>query len=103
MERRNKPRIEFPFPASIRGIDISAKAFEVNTTLNNISAAGLHVRLPCVVNEGASLSIVARLADASTDKRFGVRVSIQGVVVRVEPNLDGTSGVAVKFTRHNII
>ena len=103
MERRNKPRISCPFPASVRGIDTSAKAFKVNTTLSNISAGGLYVRLPCVVNEGSNLSIVTRLADASTDKRFGPRVSIRGVVVRVEPNLDGTSGVAVKIKWHNFI
>src|SRR3989442_14633652 len=44
-ERRQKPRIQEPFPAKVRGIDCMGDPFEVEAVLDNVSAGGLYMRM----------------------------------------------------------
>ena len=36
-ERRSKPRIYIPFPATVQGVDESGNPFEVDTVIDNLS------------------------------------------------------------------
>ena len=100
-ERRAKPRIRAPFPVMVRGVDAKGVAFEVNTILDNLSAGGLYLRLARRVEPGAEVSMEIRLSTAPTDG--ALRAVTRGVVLRVEPNLGGACGAAVRFTRHQLL
>lgn len=103
MERRRKPRLDTPFPVTVRGMDTSEQAFEIHTVLENLSSGGLYLRLPRRLEPGAKLSAVVRLSTAADQEAPAPRVAVQGVVLRVEPKLDGGTGVAVRFTRHRFL
>lgn len=100
MERRGKPRLYEAFPAKVRGSDKTEHAFEVDVLLENLSASGLYLCLPWNVEEGAVLSATIRLASAESLLGSAARVLVRGVVVRVEPRVDGYYGVAVAFNYH---
>jgi hypothetical protein len=51
---------------------------------------------------GGEVYAVVELGSASRRGRSSARVAAQGVVVRVEPWMDGTQGFAVKFTKHQV-
>lgn len=94
-------RIEMPFPALVRGVDVHQQAFEEQTVLDNLSASGLSLRLTRCVELGASLFVVLRLGvqpDAPAP-----RVALRGVIQRVEPNHDATCTLAVVFSRYRFL
>ncbi|MBV9787153.1 MAG: PilZ domain-containing protein [Chloroflexi bacterium] len=94
-------RIEMPFPALVRGVDVHQQAFEEQTVLDNLSASGLSLRLTRCVEQGASLFVVLRLGiqpDAPAP-----RVALRGVIQRVEPNHDATCRLAVVFSRYRFL
>lgn len=94
-------RIEIPFPALVRGVDVHQQAFEAQTLLDNLSANGLSLRLTRCVELGATLFIVLRLGvqpDAPAP-----RVALRGVVQRVEPNSDATCTVAILFSHYRFL
>ncbi|MDQ3686575.1 MAG: PilZ domain-containing protein [Acidobacteriota bacterium] len=100
-ERRGKPRVCVPFPAIVRGVDDSGKAFQCVTVVDNTSADGLYVRLmPCVKN-GTPLDITLRMSTARAGGGATTRVVTRGVVVRSETIVGGACGVAVAFIRRS--
>lgn len=103
-ERRSKPRIYKPFLATVHGLDVRGKAFEINTRLNDLSACGLYMKLARCVEPGAKLS--AFLQFSTTPSNGGVvapRVAVEGVVLRVELNQSGPYGVALEFTHYRFL
>ena len=100
-ERRAKPRIQTPFPVSVRGVDADGEAFEVSTILDNLSAGGLYLRLVRRVEPGAEVSMEIRLSTAPA--RGALRAVTHGVVLRVEPRFGGACGAAVRFTRLQLL
>jgi len=102
VERRSTPRIELPFPATVRGIDRSGERFELATLLDNLSATGLYLRLARPVEPGATLFVVVRFAVAPAAVLAAPGVAARGVVVWVEPQ-PGAWGVAMKFTRQRFL
>ena len=97
-ERRGTPRIEVPFPALVRGVDVDAQAFEMHTALDNLSSYGLYLRLAQQVTPGMRLFVVVRLSVTPNANCIALR----GVVLRTEPRI-GAFGVAIRFTHHRFI
>jgi hypothetical protein len=100
--RRGRARIYAPFPVTIRSVDASGKAFEVQTVLNDFSAFGFRVRLERQVNRGARVFAIVRLSTSAPEVP-APRVAVRGVVLSAEPQSDGTWHVAVTFTRHRFL
>lgn len=100
VERRRKPRIYKPFPATVRGVDENSRRFETTTELDNLSASGCYLRLSQRVEKETVVSIVTRL---STVPARGPLVVMRGIVVRTEPQPDGTCGIAVMIKQRRFL
>lgn len=103
LERRSKPRIYAPFPANVRGVNVSGETFEVTTTLDNLSAGGLYLRMTQRVELGAKLFIVVRLSVSPSREVLAPRIAIRGLVLRAELHPDGTCGVAVAVKQNRFL
>jgi hypothetical protein len=101
-ERRRQERIYEPFPVTIRSVDASGEAFEIQTVLDNFSASGFRVRLERRVEHGAKVFAIVRLSTSPPDVP-APRVAVRGVVMSTEPQSDGTWIVTVNFTRHRFL
>jgi hypothetical protein len=102
-ERRRKPRIFEYFPVKVRGVDASGEAFELDATIDNLSAGGLYMRLTRRMEANGRLFIVIHLSAAFTDKISAPRIAVRGRVVRAEQQSSGTYGLAIAFTRHRFL
>jgi len=102
-ERRSSARIEAAYPARLRGVDIEGQHFKEQTLSQNLSAGGLYLRLRRAVREGAPISVAVRLSTAPDVTIPVLRLAARGTVLRVEPNLDGSYGVAVRFERRRVL
>src|SRR5262245_25287060 len=102
-ERRSTPRIDLPFPATVRGVDRNGERVEQETLLDNLSAAGLYLRLARPVEPGATLFIVVRLTATPGQSTVGPGVAARGSVLRVDLRPGGACGVAVAFRRHRFL
>jgi hypothetical protein len=102
-ERRGKPRICEPFPATVHGVNAQGESFELSAVLDNLSAGGLYLRLAHCITEGTNLFITIRLSFAATDDVSAPRVATHGVVLRAEPMLSGACGVALRFSDHQFL
>lgn len=80
-------------------MDAEGEDFEVETVLDNIGAGGLYLRLGRAIKQGAKLVLAINLSRSGTPKSSAPRVAARGVVLRAEPQNDGTCGVAIAFTR----
>ena len=101
-ERRANPRVDHPFPVTLRTVGGVGGVLHIETVLDNISARGLFVRLVRPLEPGASLSIGVRLW-AAEPQGACARVAARGVVKRVERTVDGQYGIAVEFARPRVI
>ena len=97
-ERRSKPRLNDSLPARVWGIDTDGEVFGFDSPVDNISASGLFLRIPCQLQISSQISLVVRLINAS-----GVMAAIKGKVLRDELQLDGSRGIAVKITDHRFL
>jgi len=102
-ERRTSDRIEAAYPATMRGVDIEGQHFKEQTLSQNLGAGGLYLRLRRAVREGAPISVAVRLSTAPDVTIPVLRLAARGTVLRVEPNLDGSYGVAVRFERRRVL
>jgi hypothetical protein len=75
------PRICGPFPALVRGRNALGKQFESETTVDDLSALDLNLRLRQPVQADARLFAVVRL--------HRTLVAMHGIVLRAEPLGDG--------------
>ena len=100
-ERRGRPRVEQPFPVTVRGVDAMGEPLDIDTVLDNMSVGGLYVRIPRRIEPGARLAVGIRLSER-WDERPAARVATRGVVLRVDSKPDGEHGLAVEFTRHRV-
>lgn len=98
-EKRSKLRISVPFHAKVHGVDLTGKAFIIETVLDNISADGLYMRIVPSVELGTKLSIEVGLRTTSHVTEETPRFSIDGVVLRTEEKPGGACGVAVSFAK----
>ncbi len=103
VERRKEPRLDLPFPATVRGIDATGERFEEEVVLDSFSAHGLHVRLRRPVMHGTRLFICVKLWLGEGSDVRGARVALHGHVLRSESQPDGRCGIAVGFERHRFL
>jgi hypothetical protein len=98
LERRSKPRIQSPFPATVRGVNARGEAFETDTVLDNLSASGLYLFLRQRVEQGAKVFIVVQFSTSPTVRDTRPRVALRGEVLRTDRESSGACGIAVAFT-----
>ena len=100
LERRSKPRVSAPFRAAVQGTDVNGVHFDVTTTIDNLSAGGLYLRLASEVRVGSRLLVNVHLngqGDALLSERC-LSIEVYGPVARVDPIPGGFYGVAVTFS-----
>jgi len=102
-ERRDKPRVSAPFPATVRGVNANGEVFETDTHLNNLSHGALNLSLTHAVKQGAKLFIIVWLAPAPSKDAGTPRVAVRGTVVRVEPQSTALSTVTVAITNYRFL
>ena len=102
-ERRHKPRIFEHFRATVHGVNAAGQAFSAETVLENLSAGGLYLRLPQMVEVGAELLVVSKIANPANGHTSGPLLAMSGTVVRVAGAAGDACGVAVKFTHTSFL
>jgi len=103
IERRSKPRIYDLFRATVHGVDSSGEVFETDAVLDNLSAAGLYIRLGQSIEPGATLAIIVELSSASVNQNPTSRVVLYGTVLRSELESNHACGVAMRLTHHRFL
>jgi hypothetical protein len=103
VERRQALRVDLSFPAVVRGVDATGERFTAQTTLDNLSACGLHLRLQRLVEPGAILFVVVRLSADAERTIIAPSIALHGTIVRVEQQLNGCYGVALEFEHHRFL
>ncbi|HEX3280378.1 MAG TPA: PilZ domain-containing protein [Pyrinomonadaceae bacterium] len=99
-ERRKKARISEPFPARIWGIDSGELPFNVDGVLENISSTGVYLKTQRNVDVGSDVKLIVHLLSAPAS---GVTASLQGRVLRNEPQDDGRFGLAIVVDKHRFL
>jgi PilZ domain-containing protein len=102
-DRRIKPRIQERFPVTVRGVDTSGHPFRTETELENLSTGGVYLRVANAVENGARLSIVVLFTNTPGEKSSSAQMAADGVVLRSEPQLDGSCGLGVVFKEHRFL
>jgi hypothetical protein len=102
-DRRTSPRIETPFPAAIRSVDVDAQRFEEYAVLDNFSSGGLYLRLARRVQQGIRLFVLIRLSIAPDDDSLTACIALHGVALRVEPRPGGVFGTAIHLAHYRFI
>jgi PilZ domain. len=97
-ERRRKPRVNDSLPARVWGIDNDGEMFGFDARVNNISSSGLFLKISRQLKISSQISLVVRLMNGS-----GVMAAIRGKVLRDDPQLDGSRGIAVEITEHRFL
>jgi hypothetical protein len=100
VERRRKPRVAEPFPATILGSDSVDLRGKANCTLDNISATGLYLRIAAVLEAGSPVRVVVHLWRSADT---GATVALDGHVLRSELQADGKHGHAIQIQRHRFL
>ena len=103
MSCRAKSRINVSFTVRVRGVDVAGKDYEEDAVLDNLSASGLYVRLPRNLEIDAEVFTFICLSSGHGSKTAPAGVAASGVVVRSEPQLDGSYGVAINFKRYRLL
>ena len=101
-ERRSSARIEAPYPARLRGIDIEGQYFKEETVLENLSVGGLYLAMHRSLREGSDVRLAVRLSTEPADVP-ALRLAARGTVLRVERLQDGSYGAAVEFNRRRVL
>jgi hypothetical protein len=102
-ERRAAPRIETPFPATVRGVDVDAQLFQEYTVLDNFSSSGLYLRLARRIQQGGRLFVFVRLSVTPNADAFATYIALRGLLLRSEPRPGGIFGTALRVTHHRFI
>ncbi len=95
-ERRIKPRVICDYPAIVEGHDEYGNKFNDSAKLTNLSASGLFMKANRRITIGSQLSVTILLTSAQIDINTP-KIATNGIVVRSEPQIDGTCGIALKF------
>jgi hypothetical protein len=101
-DRRIKPRVICDYPAIIKGYDGYGNKYKENAKLANLSASGLYMKANRTIENGSILSVTILLTSTLIEKDTP-KIATNGIVVRIEPQVDGTCGVAVKFNHYRFL
>jgi hypothetical protein len=103
MERRSKPRIEGAFPTIVHGVDAGNETFQIETTIDNISASGLYLRLRQRLEPGTTLFFITSLSTPGSVNVSAPRLALHGLVLRTELTHGGACGVAVALSNYRFL
>src|SRR5215510_8403048 len=102
-ERRSSARIEAAYPVRLRSVDIDDCPFREETVLQNLCGHGLYLQLKRRVHRGTPVFLAVRLSLAPDGEIPALRLAARGTVLRVEPQPDGSYGVAIEFRRRRVL
>ena len=102
-ERRSKPRIKGSFPTVVHGVDAGSESFQIQTTIDNISAGGLYLRLRQRLEVGTTLFFITSLSMPGCVNESVPRLALHGVVLRTELTHGGACGVAVALSNYRFL
>jgi hypothetical protein len=102
MERRRKPRISQPFHVRVSGKDTGGDAFEISTVLDNMSSAGIYLKLDRSVDLGKRLNMVIRLSTSIAEEEIA-KVAVETVVVRRESLANQLWGLALLIVKRRFL
>jgi hypothetical protein len=98
LERRLKPRMKCNYPAMIEGQDGAGKKFKENGRMVNLSRSGIFVLVSQAIPDCHEVTVHIVLPPGVQEYESS-KLTMTGKVVRSEPCLDGTFGVAIKFQK----
>jgi hypothetical protein len=101
-DRRGKPRIDCDCQANVDGINGEGHRYSDEGKLKNLSASGLFMLVDRDIENGSKLSITVHLSDLVFDPE-APKLATNGIVVRNEPQADGSCGIAVKFQNYRFL
>jgi hypothetical protein len=101
-ERRIKPRVDCDYPAVLEGIDQQGNRYMENAKLANLSASGLYMWTNRNIEHYSNVSVTVLLSSMHVDMETP-KLATKGIIVRTEPQSNGTCGVAVKFTHYRFL
>jgi hypothetical protein len=101
-DRRVKPRIDCDYPAIIEGYDRDGTKYNDHAKLANLSASGLFMLAQRNLKNGTKLSVTVLLSNMISEVD-APKLSTNGIVVRTEPQNNGTCGIAIKFTNYRFL
>jgi len=100
IERRAKPRLREPFPATVRGVDTDGRAFQLYAELGNMSSSGLYFRMAHGVNVGQEMNFSIKFSNGIST---GATAHVLARVVRVERGLDGLNGFGMAIMNYEFV
>jgi PilZ domain len=100
LERRSKPRLRNPFPATVTGIDQAGRAFQLQGELANMSSSGLYFRMAHGVNVGEELNFSIKFSNGISN---GATARVVARVVRVERGADGLNGFGMAIMNYEFV
>ncbi len=101
LERRVTPRIETPFPVTVRSVDIDDQPFEAHTVLDNFCSRGLYLRLAWQIQQGSRPFVLIRLSIMPSAS--ATSIALHGVVLRTEKRAGGAFGTAIGIVHYRFI
>jgi hypothetical protein len=101
-DRRIKPRVSCDYPVIIEGFDDTGNKFSDNAKLANLSASGLFMNANRTIENGSKLYVTILLTSDIVDPDTP-KLATNGIVVRTEPQIDGTYGIAIKFNNYKFL
>jgi hypothetical protein len=102
LNRRIKPRVICDYPVIIEGRDRDGNKYNENAKLANLSASGLYMRANRYIEKDSTLDVTILLTNAIIDSDTP-KIATNGIVVRAEPQIDGTYGIAIKFNNYRFL
>ena len=99
-ERRAEPRVNKPVPGRVWAVDASGHPFSVDFLIDNMSATGVYLRIPNQMEVGSEISLAVWLSNGPED---GAMAGLRGLVLRNEPQPDGSYGIAVTIGQREIL
>ncbi len=102
-DRRIKPRIVCDYPAVVVGVNDRGEKYKDDATLANLSGSGLFMWASHCIENGAQLSVTISLTTSQLQAEEIPKLATRGVVVRTEPQPNGTCGVAIKFNHYRFL
>jgi len=100
VERRQKARVQYPFPTRAYGADAQGSSFDVDCTLDNISSSGLYLRLRDQLKLGVDLNVIVKFADGT---KPGATAVLSCEVLRDEVQADGQHGIAMAIKKYYFV
>jgi hypothetical protein len=83
----------------VEGYDMRGNKYKENAKLANLSASGLYMLTRRNIENGTRLSVIVLLSSTPGEEETP-KLATHGIVVRTEPQSDGTCGVAIKFNHY---